>query len=214
MMEKAMRIAALVSILGALVLPAAAQIGNPAGVDPATPPSAPGVPAPHYANTQDKLFAQLAAEGGMAEVELGKLADGKAGRSSVKEFARRMVQDHTNANAQLTRIAGQAKIPLPGDLAPEHTAMKAALEKASGSSFDRAYMAGQLVDHQKTVILLQYEIGQGQDAELQKFAAETLPVALAHLEMARSLMEELSTVAMQAGSTDRAPSPERPAPRR
>jgi putative membrane protein len=192
------RFFASVSFLTALALPAAAQIGNPAGVDPATPQSAPGVPAPHTTNTQDKLFAQLLGAGGMAEVEFGKIADGKAQSSSVKDFARRMVQDHSRANEQLEKLAKQANIPLAGELGPDEKAMKDELDRSSARNFDLAYMQGQLVGHQKAVVLLQYEIGQGQDSELQRFAAESLPVVIGHLEMARAVMDELTGAEPQA----------------
>jgi putative membrane protein len=192
------RFFASVSFLTALALPAAAQIGNPAGVDPATPQSAPGVPAPHTTNTQDKLFAQLLGAGGMAEVEFGKIADGKAQSSSVKDFARRMVQDHSRANEQLEKLAKRANIPLAGELGPDEKAMKDELDRSSARSFDLAYMQGQLVGHQKAVILLQYEIGQGQDSELQRFAAESLPVVIGHLEMARAVIGELTGAEPQA----------------
>jgi len=191
------RFLASASVLTALALPATAQIGNPAGVDPATPQSAPGVPAPHTTNTQDKLFAQLLATGGMAEVEFGKIADRKAQSSSVKEFARRMVQDHSRANEQLEKLAKQANIPLPTELGPDEKAMKNELDGTSARGFDLAYMQGQLIGHQKAVILLQYEIGQGQDGELQRFAAESLPVVMGHLEMARAVMAEITAAEPQ-----------------
>jgi len=180
------------SVLAALILPASAQIGNPAGIDPATPQSAPGVPAPNTTNTQDKLFAQLLDAGGLAEVVFGTLAERKAQSSSVKEFARRMVQDHSKSNEQLERLAKQANIPLSGELGPDEKAMKEELDRAPGAGFDVAYMQGQLVSHQKAVILLQYEIGQGQDGELQRFAAESLPIVIGHLQMARAVMDELT----------------------
>jgi cytochrome c peroxidase len=56
---------------------------------------------------------------------------------------------------QLTDFAKQANIPLPNELDPNHKAMRAELEKLSGAEFDKAYMRGQVVDHQKTVVLLQ-----------------------------------------------------------
>jgi predicted outer membrane protein len=56
---------------------AAAQMGYPAGFSPATPVSTPGKPAPHYPNTQDRLFVQLAAASGMAEVQAAKHAAGR-----------------------------------------------------------------------------------------------------------------------------------------
>ena len=59
-------------------------------------------------------------------------------------------------------------------------------------------MQGQLVGHQKAVILLQYEVGQGQNGELQRFAAESLPMVIGHLEMARAVMDELTGAVPQA----------------
>jgi putative membrane protein len=185
-----------------LASPATAQIGNPAGVEPGTPQSAPGVPAPDHANTQDRLFARLATSGGMAEVELGKLAEQKGQRDEIKTFARRMVQDHSKANAQLASLAKQAGIPLPNELDAEHQAMRAELDKVSGAQFDLAYMRGQVVDHQKTVLLLQWEISFGQDADLQKFASQILPGVLEHLQTAQNIMALLSGQSPQGAAPD------------
>jgi putative membrane protein len=38
-----------------------------------------------------------------------------------------------------------------------------------------------------------WEIGSGQDAEIQRFAASTLPTVLGHLEIARDLTAELKS---------------------
>lgn len=190
-----MRLSLLALAFAALSMPSWAQIGNPAGMDPATPEGPAGAPSPHYANTQDKLFAQLLVSGGLAEVELGKLADGKAQSESVKEFARRMVQDHSKANDELAALAKLASIPLPGQLNPDDRAMKEELARPQGSAFDLTYVSSQIVSHQKAAILLQYEIGQGQNVEIQKFAGKTLPVVLAHLEMAREILTQLRSAA-------------------
>jgi putative membrane protein len=171
---------------------AAAQIGNPAGVAPGAQEAAPGIPAPHQTNTEDRLFIRLLAAGGMAEVEFARLAEGKAQSQPVQNFARHMVADHTKANRELEGLARAAQIPLPNQLNPEQNGMRSALESASADAFDLAYMQGQVVDHQKAVVLLTWEIGQGQDATLQQWAAATLPVVLGHLELAKTLLAELS----------------------
>src|SRR4051812_8804557 len=171
---------------------AGAQVGNPAGVAPGTQEAAPGVPAPHQTNTEDRLFIRLLAAGGTAEVEFARLAEGKARSQPVQDFARLMVADHTKANRELEGLARAAQIPVPSQLHPEHKSMRSALESASADAFDLAYMQGQVVDHQKAVVLLTWEIGQGQDATLQQWAAATLPVVLGHLELAKTLLAELS----------------------
>jgi putative membrane protein len=188
---------ASVSILSVLVLPAAAQFGNPAGFDPATRQSAPGVPAPDTANTQDKLFAQLMAAAGLAEVEFGRIAQDNAQSNSVQDFARRMVREHSRANEQLEKLAEQAQIPLSGELGPDEKAMKDKLNRLPAPNFDFSYMQSQLIGHQKAIILLKYVIGQGQNSALQQFAAESLPVVMGHLELARAVMDELTGVEPQ-----------------
>jgi putative membrane protein len=142
----------------------------------------------------------------MAEIELGKLAERKAANSSVKTFARRMVEDHTKANEQLVILAKQAGIALPSELDPDHKAMKATLEQVSGAAFDLVFMQGQVIDHQKTVTLLIWEIGQGQETELQRFAAATLPIVLEHLEHAKALAAQLNAQNAQSASAQ-GPSP-------
>ncbi|MGZ8269169.1 MAG: DUF4142 domain-containing protein [Burkholderiales bacterium] len=172
--------------------PALAQFGNPAGMDPATPVGAPGKPAPHHPNTQDKLFVYLMVVGGMAEVSAGQLAGTRAQNPAVGRFARMMVDDHSKSNDRLGSLAKQAGIPLPKDLDPDHKAMAAHLESLSGAQFDLAYMQAQLTDHQKAVQILQWEIGQGQSAELQRFASDTLPAVLHHLETAQAIIGDLT----------------------
>jgi putative membrane protein len=187
-----MRLVMMVASAVCLALPAAAQIGNPAGMAPATPLAEPGKPAPHQMNTQDRLFTHLAANGGMAEVELAKLAAQRAQSEKVKQFARMMQDDHGKANNQLGDLAKKANVPLPNELSPDQKAMHDELARTQGAQFDTAYMQVQLVEHQKTVLLMEWEISFGQDADLQRFAAAMLPSVLRHLQVAQDIMSELT----------------------
>jgi len=63
--------------------------------------------------TDDKKFVMKAADAGMAEVQLGQLALTQAGSDEVKQFARRMVDDHGKANVELTQLAKSKGITLP-----------------------------------------------------------------------------------------------------
>jgi len=187
-----MRAAALAIVFTLLPIMASAQIGNPGFMAPNTRFAAPGVPAQNQPNTADTLFAQLAAEGGLAEVDFAQLASDRGQASSVGDFASRMVDDHSTANDNLTDLAAKSNISLPEEMNPAHAAMRGQLEDLDGAAFDLAYMRGQVVDHQKTATLLMWEIDAGQDSGLQQFAAETLPTVLEHLRMAREIVADLA----------------------
>jgi putative membrane protein len=171
-----------------LALPAwAQQSGNPAVASPDTPKTD-VLPADHP-NTVDQLFARQATIGGLAEVELGKLAASRAEHDSVKQFAKRMTDDHGKSNEALARIgkANRAQLPKSPEVDPEVKAKRAELEKLRGRDFDLAYMAAQIADHQKTAHLLEHEIAAGQDAKVKDYAKQTLPTVMRHLEDARQI---------------------------
>ena len=185
-------------LLGTSALLAAAsthaqQTGNPAGMSPDTPGKETAQPAPDGSNTQDKLFVRQAALGGQAEVELGKLAQKKAGSASVREFADHMVQAHTKSNQQLLRAGRGLNAEIPKDLDPEQQSVRNELQKASGKDFDVAYIASQMQDHQRTANLLQWHISSGQNEALKKYSMETLPEVMDHLERAQEQFAMLTS---------------------
>src|SRR6185369_10192194 len=94
----------------------------------------------------DKTFVQKAAIGGLAEVEMGKLAQQKAASDQVKQFGTRMVDDHSKANDALKQVASSKGIALPSDLDAKQKSKMAKLEKLSGAQFDRAYMDDMVAD--------------------------------------------------------------------
>jgi predicted outer membrane protein len=57
----------------------------------------------------DSSFFKNAAEGGMAQVDAGKLAQQKGSSPAVKEFGAMMVKDHSAANAKLAKHCSRAE---------------------------------------------------------------------------------------------------------
>lgn len=143
-------------------------------------------------SSSDRKFAMTAAMGGMAEVEMARLALTKASSDAVKQYAQKMIDDHTTANTELMQLASSKGITLPTAPDAKHRAMMARMEKLSGAAFDREYimMAGHK-DHQKMEKLFRDESMRGRDADLKAFAAKTLPVVREHLQQARTLHDQM-----------------------
>jgi putative membrane protein len=134
----------------------------------------------------DTRFASNAAQGGMAEVQLGQLAVQKATNPDVKAFGQHMVDDHTKANDELKEVAGKESITLPTNLNAKDQALMSRLQNLSGAQFDKAYIRAMVKDHEEDVKEFQKEANAGTDAGLKDFAAKTLPTLQSHLEMAKS----------------------------
>lgn len=135
-------------------------------------------------SASDRQFVNHAAEGGLAEVELGQLALRKSSSQQVKSFAQRMVTDHSSANDKLLACAQRLNMTLPNRVSAEDMALKTKLQGLSGSRFDRAYMDAMVKDHQQDIAQFQREASQGQNPQVKQFADKTLPTLQEHLRMA------------------------------
>ncbi|MFL6448250.1 MAG: DUF4142 domain-containing protein [Bryobacteraceae bacterium] len=149
-----------------------------------------GSAGPAATKVDDKKFVKDAALGGLTEVELGKVAAQKASDEKVKEFAQKMVDDHSKANEQLKELASKSNIEVPATLDSKHQSRIDKLSKLSGQDFDKAYVKDQLKDHQTDVREFSDEAQSGTDPNVKSFAASTLPILQHHLEMVKSLSKD------------------------
>jgi putative membrane protein len=135
----------------------------------------------------DAEFVMEAARGGMAEVKIGQLAAQRATNPQVKDFAQRMVQDHSQANNELQGLAQAKNIALPPDMGDAYRQELERLSQLTGPDFDRAYMDRMVDEHAEDVELFQQQAQRGRDADLKTWAAKTLPTLQSHQELARSI---------------------------
>lgn len=156
---------------------------------------------PALGASPDSQFAMQAAQGGMAEVQMARLALTKSRNATVQAFARRMIADHTPNNAQLASIMRAEGLTVPTTLDPNSRAMMTRLQALSGRTFNRAYMAGQVRSHQQMQILMQSEANGGRDARLKAYARTTLTAVNMHLSMAKADVAKLRGGAMSGGTT-------------
>jgi putative membrane protein len=131
-------------------------------------------------------FIKEAAMGGMAEVELGNLAQERASSDEVKSFAKRMVDDHTKVNEDLEQVAQKKNVTLQKALDAKHKALYDRLSKLSGKAFDRAYMDAMLADHHHDVAAFQRE-AKSSDPDVRDFATRSLPTLEQHLASAQQV---------------------------
>jgi len=135
----------------------------------------------------DLAFMNDAAPGGMAEVELGKMAASKAQNAEVKAFGQKMVEDHSKAGEELKQIAAQKKVMLPPDVLPAHKQLMEKLSKLSGADFDKEYVAAMIEAHEKDVAAFENVSKTAADADVKAFATKTLPTLKMHLEMIKAM---------------------------
>jgi len=121
-----------------------------------------------------------AAEGGMMEVEGGRMASQNAKHADVKKFGERMVNDHSAANNELKSIAASKGVQLPSS------------GKSPGKwKNDKDYMDMMVKDHEKDLAAFQAEASNGSDPDVKKFAHKTSKMIEKHLSMAKDIQGKL-----------------------
>ncbi|WP_160938527.1 DUF4142 domain-containing protein [Teichococcus coralli] len=138
-------------------------------------------------STSDAAFMTSAARGGMAEVQMGQLAQRNGRAASVRTFGQKMVTDHSPVNRELMALAQQKQITPPGDIGAEHRQTYEQLAELRGSAFDHAYAQAMVKDHQEDLQAFQDEAANGTDPEVKAFAERHVPVLQEHLRMAQQL---------------------------
>ncbi|MEP6922568.1 MAG: DUF4142 domain-containing protein [bacterium] len=139
-------------------------------------------------SSMDQKFMMMAAQGGMSEIEMARLALQKSSNDAVKQYAQKMIDDHTMAGDELKQLASAKGVMLSMD-ADRQMAMMAKMQKMSSMEFDMMYVKDAGVKaHQDMEKLFMRESMSGKDMEAKAFAAKTLPTVRMHLQMARELM--------------------------
>jgi putative membrane protein len=140
-------------------------------------------------HANDWAWMEKANRAGVAEIQAGQIAASKATNPKVREFAQKMVDEHTKANEELKAIASSKGITLPGQPDATHKKELAKLEKFTpGSRFDEEYVtrAG-VIDHQDAVKHFKRGTTNVRDADIKAYAQKTLPTIESHLAEAKKL---------------------------
>ncbi|HKA32016.1 MAG TPA: DUF4142 domain-containing protein [Candidatus Binatia bacterium] len=139
----------------------------------------------------DSRFIKDAAGGGLLEVQLGKLATEKAASQQVKDFGKKMDQDHSKLNTELKQFASTNNVQIPDKLEGKEKSTYDRLAKLSGEKFDREYMKTMIDDHKTDVDKFKKEADKADNPGLKSFAAKALPTLEQHLELAQSTGQQV-----------------------
>ena len=137
-------------------------------------------------NSADTQFLEKASQGGIAEIQLGKLALEKAATPAVKDFAQRMLVDHSKLADEIKQLASQKSVAIP-EMDDSSKALYDRLAKLSPADFDREYAAVMVNNHESDVAQFRRETQEGKDRDVREFANRAMPILENHWSMARQL---------------------------
>ncbi|MBN9450435.1 MAG: DUF4142 domain-containing protein [Bosea sp.] len=122
-------------------------------------------------------FVRQIAIAQMFGMESATLALHKSGSPAIKDFAHELASEQGAVTGGLRRIvAKRSDIALPDRPDRRHLDLLRDLTDKQGAAFDKAYIEAQRSTHHEAALLLERYAGEGDDAELKSFAAQTLPV--------------------------------------
>jgi putative membrane protein len=202
-------ISILILYLGAAMAPTAllAQVDSNQQPNPSqqpnplrSEPDSTAVPGMSHEDMQDKIFLQKAAEGGTAEVQLGKLAVEKASGADVKAFGQKMVDDHTQMNHEMAPIAESKGVALPRKMTKADQAEYDKLATLTGEAFDKEYIAYMVKDHHADLREFRMAAFNTNDPELKAAVDKAARVIHEHMVMADKLAREKGIVTPGRGA--------------
>jgi len=139
----------------------------------------------------DAAFIVDAANGGMTEIELGKLALQKGVSKQVKNFGLMMVKDHSKINDMIKAIAVTKNISIPKAPGAKEQKIISKLTGKSGKDFDKAYIDDMIEDHQDDIKAFQTAAKKCLDPDVKSFAAKTIPILQEHLDAINAIKDSM-----------------------
>jgi len=159
-------------------------------------------PAAQRDQPMDQMWTREAAMGGMFEVQLSQLAVQKATSPEIKQFAQKLIDDHTKANQQLMQVAQSKKIDLPSQLDDMHKEKLAKFQKKEGQNFDKCYINHVTAEHVHDILSYRDASQDLRDPELKQFASQQLPTLQQHYQHAARLANWSANDARPAGASE------------
>jgi putative membrane protein len=142
-------------------------------------------------NSKEARWLKDAYQGGLFEVELGKIAQNNAGDPKVREFGTMMVQDHSQGGAELTTLAASKGVTLPDSVSDSQKRTRGRLFGKVNADFDKDYVGAMVDDHKSDIKDFEEESVNGTDPAVKAFAEKMLKTLHTHLDHAQALQKTI-----------------------
>jgi putative membrane protein len=136
----------------------------------------------------DKDFLQDAQQACMAAVQSSQLALDRSTNEQVRNYAQRVLEEHTDARNRLDALAEAKGVEVPDAPSLMQRARLIVLSMREGSNFDRHYVGPAAVSAREEAVDLFHKAATGaQDPDIRAFASDTLPLLQHDLDVAKTL---------------------------
>ena len=142
--------------------------------------------AAETASSADKAFVAKVSQGGMFEVELGKIASNKGSTQAIRDNGVTEAHDHDLVGAKLKSTASSIGIEFPAKLNPDFQGKLDKIGAMTGKSFDAAYVEEMEKVHKIDGGLFAQEAIEGGAPSMKAFAAETHEIVEMHVGALRA----------------------------
>lgn len=143
----------------------------------------------------DKAFVREALQGGMAEVQMGQLALQKSSNPDVKQFAQKMVDDHTKLGDAMKQVAQQMDVKPPSSLSGKDKSTVSKLSALNGDEFDKAYIQNMVKDHKQDEKEFKQEANNTSNSALKDLVSQGGQMIEQHLQMIQQIAQKNNVVA-------------------
>lgn len=140
---------------------------------------------------EDQKMMNKLAQGSSSEIQLGKLVASKATHPAVKNFGKRMIEDHSTILKQLNQWAATNNTSILETPGQEENKIMAKISSLSGKELDQQYIQGMLQDHNKDVAEIASYIDTHKVSSVIPVLRGTLPIVEDHLRIAENIAGQM-----------------------
>ncbi len=138
-------------------------------------------------SANDKDFVEFAGETDLLAVRLGHLAGVHGATEEVRNFGRKMADEHAQDLKSLTTVANKTGGVAPDTLDDQHSTTLKRVSKLKGKDFDHQFLKTVVNQHENALVSFKREADHGFNQDLQAYAKKTLPTMERHLKQAKEL---------------------------